>query len=409
MFKKLTIYVGPGPLVAAAFIGPGTVTVYSMAGVNFGYELLWALLLSMIATITLQEMAGRIGLITQRWLPHIIKTEIRPKAFAILALGLVIGAIVVGNAAYEAGNLSGAVMGLETFLPEKVISPFGVYFRPWPLLTGLFAWILLMRGSYKHIERLMIGTVMIMSVVFMITAVAGKPDLSTLIAGFVPEVRTDNILTIVALIGTTVVPYNLFLHSALVARMWNSPQSLRYVRADIFISVILGGLVSMAILVTGTLGNANHVEVVSDLSESLVPLLGPTAPYFLGVGLFSAGITSAITAPLAGGLVICGCFGWNNRLSAQPMRWTFSIILLLGVIFASLGIKPIQLIAFAQLTNGILLPVLSTFILWMANKTSLMGPFKNHLIANIFGIAIWVITLVLGCKSMLSVIQNWSL
>ncbi|QDH80130.1 divalent metal cation transporter [Echinicola soli] len=409
MIKNWTKYLGPGPLVAAAFIGPGTVAVCSMAGVNFGYELLWALLLSVIATIVLQEMAARIGLITQKGLPEVMRAEIPTKAVRTIALGLVITAIVMGNAAYEAGNLSGAVMGLEVFLPNKATSTFGGYFRPMPMLTGLVAWGLLMCGNYRQIERFMIGVVLMMSMVFLVTAVAGKPHLTTLLAGFVPSVRRDNIITIVALIGTTVVPYNLFLHSSLVSRKWKNPIALCYVRVDIFIAVILGGLVSMAILVTGTMGNAKQVEVITDLSESLVPLLGSFAPYFLGIGLFSAGITSSITAPLAGGLVICSCFGWNNNLSAKPMRWTFSAILLLGVIFASLGIKPIELIAMAQLANGILLPVLSTFILWMVNKPKIMGAYKNNLLANILGFAIWAITLILGCKSILSVIQNWSL
>ncbi|GGF45184.1 Nramp family divalent metal transporter [Echinicola rosea] len=409
MIKNWRKYVGPGPLIAAAFIGPGTVTVCSMAGVNFGYELLWALLLSVIATIILQEMAARIGLITQKSLPEVMRAEIQTKAARIFALGLVIVAIVAGNAAYEAGNLSGAVMGLEAFLPQKTTSALGGYFRPLPLLTGLVAWGLLLSGNYRQIEWFMIGVVLIMSGVFLITAMAGKPHLPTLLKGLVPSVRADNILTIVALIGTTVVPYNLFLHSSLVSRKWKSTTTLRYVRADIFIAVILGGLVSMAILVTGTLSTAKQVEIITDLSKSLTPIIGSFAPYFLGIGLFSAGITSSITAPLAGGLVICSCFGWSNTLSSPPMRWTFSGILLLGVIFASLEIKPIELIAMAQLANGILLPVLSTFILWMVNKPEIMGKYKNHLLANILGIAIWVITLILGCKSILSVIQNWSL
>ncbi|AWW32558.1 divalent metal cation transporter [Echinicola strongylocentroti] len=409
MKNKWIKQIGPGPLVAAAFIGPGTVTVCSMAGVRFGYELLWALLLSIIATAMLQEMAARIGLITQKGLPEAIRSSIKQPLPKLMALGLVIVSIVVGNAAYEAGNLTGAVMGLEAFIPSTSPLPFGIAFQPFPLLTGLLAWALLMRGNYKTVERFMVGVVLFMSMVFLVTALVGKPPFSELITGFIPSITSENTFSILALIGTTVVPYNLFLHSSLVAKKWHAPSDLRYVRMDTYLAVLVGGLVSMAIMVTGALGNADKIEVITDLSESLKPLLGDFAPYFLGLGLFAAGITSSITAPLAGALVICGCFGWDNGLTTSPMRWTFSIILLLGIIFSSLGIHPVRLIGIAQLTNGILLPVLSTFILWMVNKRQLMGKNTNPWWANLLGLGIWIITCILGIKSILNVVQNWNL
>lgn len=220
--------------------------------------------------------------------------------------------------------------------------------------------------------------------------------------------NSDNIMTIVALIGTTVVPYNLFMHAALVSKKWHSTEQIKYARVDTLIAVILGGLVSMAIVVTGALGQAKDVQNVLDLAKSLEPILGSIATYFIGSGLFAAGITSAITAPLAGALVICGCFGWDNNLNSKPMRIAFSTILFLGVLFASLGIKPVQLITLAQLANGILLPFLSTFIIWLINKKSLMGKYTNNWIWNIVSIGIWVITWVLGIKSIIKVFEVWS-
>ncbi|MBD8490525.1 Nramp family divalent metal transporter [Echinicola sp. CAU 1574] len=404
MKNSIRKYIGPGPLVAAAFIGPGTVTVCTLAGVNFGFDLLWALLLSVIATIVLQETAARIGLISQKGLTEIIRQEIGQPVARIISLVLVIMAIVIGNAAYEAGNIGGAVLGLEAFGTLPTFQLNSINISPFPLITGLLAWGLLMSGSYKKVEQFMVMVVILMSLVFLITASMSQPKFNDLLTGFVPNINGENIMTIVALIGTTVVPYNLFLHTSLVAKKWNTPADLKYARVDTVISVVLGGLVSMAILITGTLGEASNIQSVLDLSKSVEPLLGASSPYFLGVGLFAAGITSSITAPLAGALVVCGCFGWSSELSSKEMRWTFSVILFLGIIFSSLGIKPVQLITIAQLANGILLPVLSTFILWVINRKQLMGNFKNSLRWNILTFAIWIITWVLGIKSIISVI-----
>ena len=111
---KIFKNIGPGTLVAAAFIGPGTVTLCTIAGVNHGFTLLWAMLLSIIATIVLQEMAARLGIISQKSLAEVIKIEIKHPALRKTAIILMLSAIVIGNAAYEAGNISGGVLGLET-------------------------------------------------------------------------------------------------------------------------------------------------------------------------------------------------------------------------------------------------------------------------------------------------------
>lgn len=394
-------------MVAAAFIGPGTVTVCTMAGVQFGYDLLWALLLSLTATAVLQEMAARIGLISQKGLPELIRSAFHHRASKMMALGLVIVAIVLGNAAYEAGNISGAVMGLETFFPT--FSSNQAAFRVGSLMTGVIAWSLLMTGSYKRVEQVMVVIVLVMSLVFLVTACMAAPSIPEILAGFVPSVTPSNILTIVSLVGTTVVPYNMFLHASLVSKKWTKPAELGYVRADTFIAVFIGCLVSMAIVVTGAASASDSIQSVTDLAKSLEPLLGEASLYFLGTGLFAAGITSALTAPLAGALVICGCFGWNDHLASSAMRWSFSLILLLGIFFASLGIKPVHLITIAQLANGILLPVLSTFILWLVNDKRTMHAYTNHFLANFIALAIWVITWVLGAKSIFNVFEKWQL
>lgn len=392
-------YIGPGPIVAAAFIGPGTVTVCTLAGVNFGFDLLWAMGLSIIATIVLQEMAARIGLVTQKGLASVISETLQKGILRYFSIFLVMTAIVIGNASYEAGNISGGALGIELFVQAPFLSLGQLQVNILNLIIGSLALILLLTGSYKTISNYLTGLVILMSITFLGTAIWSKPDLQDLMHGFSPKVNTENIFTIVALIGTTVVPYNLFLHSSLVSQKWKSVQDLKYIRVDTMIAVVLGGLVSMAIIITAKAGSAIEVKSAVDLAIGLEPMMGKMAKYFMAFGLFAAGITSAITAPLAGSLVVAGSFGLSTDLKSLPMRVSIIGILGLGLVFSSFGIKPIQLILFAQLANGVLLPLLSGYILWLVNKKSVMGENVNSLWMNVFGFGIWLITLVLGGMS----------
>jgi NRAMP (natural resistance-associated macrophage protein)-like metal ion transporter len=401
-----TKYIGPGPIIAAAFIGPGTVTVCTLAGVNFGFDLLWAMGLSIIATIVLQEMAARIGLVTQKGLASVISETLQKGILRYFSIFLVMTAIVLGNAAYEAGNISGGALGAELFVQAPILSLGQLQINTLNLIIGLLALILLLTGSYKTITNYLTGLVILMSVAFLGTAIWSKPDFLELISGFQPTVNAENIFTIVALIGTTVVPYNLFLHSSLVSQKWNSIEDLKYIRVDTLIAVVLGGLVSMAIIITAKAGSATEVNSAVDLAIGLEPLMGKMAKYFMAFGLFAAGITSAITAPLAGSLVVAGSFGLSTDLKSLPMRISIVGILGLGLVFSSLGIKPIQLILFAQLANGVLLPLLSGYILWLVNKKSVMGTYTNRVWMNVLAFAIWLITLLLGGMSVWKVLGS---
>ena len=141
--------IGPGPLVVAAFIGPGTVTVCTLAGANFGFALLWAMVLSIIATIVLQEMAARLGIISQKALSQVIREEIKNPFLERITILLILSAIVIGNAAYEAGNISGGVLGLQTILGEHVFTYGGLSINFIAIIIGICAFILLYIGSYK--------------------------------------------------------------------------------------------------------------------------------------------------------------------------------------------------------------------------------------------------------------------
>ena len=396
-FKKS----GPGTLVAAAFIGPGTVTLCTLAGVNFGFHLLWAMVLSIIATIVLQEMASRLGIISQKGLSEVIRSEIKHPIINKLILLLILSAIVVGNASYEAGNISGGILGLETIIGEFRIVLGNYSLNILSFVVGIIAFVMLYIGNYKFLERVLVVLVLIMSLSFLITAFLTKPDIFNILEGaLIPSFPEGSLLTILGLVGTTVVPYNLFLHASLVKEKWNNPKDLKDVRKDTIVSIALGGLVSMAIIISASSIGLGEISSAADLAKSLAPLYGDFASYFLGIGLFAAGITSAITAPLAAAYVARGCFGWESDLKSKQFRAVWFLILLLGVVFSSLGLKPIEIIKFAQVANGVLLPVVAGILLWMVNKKVVLGNYVNSKFQNILGFIILIITIFLGLRGL---------
>jgi len=355
MFKKL----GPGVLVAAAFIGPGTITACTIAGVGFGYALLWAMLLSIIATIILQEMSARVGVITQKGLAEVIRDQL-------------------------------TIPWLRYLL--------------YPWIIGFIAFMLLYLGSYKTLEKVFISLVLLMSISFVLTAVFTKPDIKEVLLGlFIPTIPNDSLFNIIALVGTTVVPYNLFLHASLIREKWNSSDDLKSVRRDTFLSIGLGGLVSIAIIISAAAINSAEVKDALDLAKGLEPLYGKSAKYLMGIGLFAAGITSAITAPLAAAYVANSCFGWNTHVTDARFRIVWMVVLFIGVISLSFGVRPIVIIQFAQVANGLLLPIIGIILIWIVNKTSVLGDFKNSVWQNLPAIIIIILVIVLGAKSILSV------
>ena len=391
-FKSL----GPGLLVTAAFMGPGTVTTSSIVGAKFGFALLWAIAFSILATIVLQEMAGRLGLVSRQGLGKALSKAFEAPYMRFITIALIIAALAVGNAAFETGNIVGAAIGLQALAGGAV--------QVWSIVIGIIAFLLLTLGVYKIIERALIGLVVLMSVVFLLAAITARPDLHMILAGLLgPRIPQGSLLSVIALIGTTVVPYNLFLYSNLVQEKWSDRLSIRQsiseFRFDTIASILLGGLITIAIVATAAAafwGQNIEIESAAAMAQQLEPLLGSTARIFFSVGLFAAGITSAITAPLATAYATCGALGWEQSLKSGRFRSIWIAILATGTILAATGQKPIQAIVFAQAANGILLPIVAVFLLIVMNRTDLLGEFKNRAITNILGVSVVSIATFLG-------------
>ena len=404
MTNKKFLSIGPATMVAAAFIGPGTVITATLAGARFGYALLWALLFSVIASMILQEMAARLGIVTQQGLGENIQQSLRRPATRWPAILLVISAIVIGNAAYQGGNIAGASMGLEAIASGNIVLA-SQTINVWPLPIALIAGVLLWRGNYRLIERTLIFLVGLMSVAFLVTFAITRPDFSNLLKGLLtPSLPTGAGLTIVALIGTTVVPYNLFLHSASAQKKWHKAEDLPAARKDIYFSIPLGGLISIAIVATAASAFFSAQVIpsgASDIAASLQPLFGQSAKYFMGIGLFAAGISSAMTAPLAAAFALSGVLAMKPDLKSTGFRSVWLVILIIGGIIATLGIKPVKVIWFAQVANGLLLPIVTAFLLWTVNSDRL-GKYCNSPLQNLLGGTVLLITVLLGGRSLVS-------
>lgn len=392
----MRISIGPAALITAAFIGPGTITLCILAGVTHGFSLLWAMLLSVIITIFIQNTAARIAWTTRKGLAQSSLEQSNHPVIRLLLGLLLIGAILIGNAAYEAGNLSGALIGLKGILSMETLT-FGGSLDWFPLLLGLGVGGSLVVGSFRFLKNSLIAIVVLMSASFLLTAIMTKPDLGLLLQGlFVPSFKTEEVLTIVGLLGTTVVPYNLFLHAALVAQSPNVP--FVEIKKDTLVAVGLGGIISLCIIISAAALEGTAVKNALDLGKALEPLYGTAAPLLMQFGFFAAGLTSALTAPMAAAFVVSECFGmpkdgWGYRITAFA-------VLAVGVYFTTTGIVPIEIIRFAQIANGILLPVIGLLLLFMVNNSQLMRGATPSKLQNSCFILIELFFIFLGIKSL---------
>jgi manganese transport protein len=393
--KKLRVF-GPGLVVTAAAIGPGTVTTSSVSGATYGFALLWAVVFAVLASMVLQEMAARLGVETRQGLGEALATTFENPAMKALMVSLVISAITIGNAAYAGGDITGAAIGLQTLT--------GVSPKVWAAVIGLFMFALLATGRYRIVELALMALVGVMTVVFLVTAAMVGPDLGAMLAGmFVPSMPDGSLATIIALIGTTVVPYSLFLHASAVQEKWSESvprdQALSEARLDTFFSLGLGGIITVAIVATSAaafFGRGIGVENAGQMAEQLEPLLGTAAKYFFAAGLVATSLAAAVTGPLAASYATTGVLGWEINRRSWKFRAVWALIIVAGTVAAVLGEDPVALILFTQATNGILLPVIAAYLLVVMNRTDLLGQAKNGTLANVFGALVVLIMIGLG-------------
>ncbi len=401
--------VGPGAVVAAAFIGPGTVTSCFTSGASYGMTLLWAILFSTVSVIIMQTMAARLGIATGLGVSEALRQKFTGKTARILLAVLVIAAVFIGNVAYETGNITGAVLGVQAVSSAIDTNTWKIILT---LFIGAVAFLLLFSGSYEKVEKFLTALVVAMGLIFLVCAFVTKPDWGAVLKGlFVPKAPDGSSwMTIAALMGTTVVPYNIYLHASSAAKKWKNPEEdIRTSNLDSILSIGLGGIISMAIIISAAaLQGQADVTTGKTMALSLKPLFGNAASVFFGIGLFAAGMSSAITAPLAAAFASSGILGWGADMKQNRFRLIWIVVLCFGIFAALvLGKSPAEIILFAQAANAFLLPVTAVLLLIVCNDKKLLGKYRNGILINVLAVIVIGVFLFIAARNMTAFVQSF--
>ena len=414
-FKSRVLNILFWSIISAAFIGPGTVTTATKAGADFQFQLLWALLFATFACLILQEASARSTIYSGMNLGQSIKHHYAGKKAQIPVLILIVGAIILGCAAYETGNILGSVEGLSLVFPHLD--------KRWIVgAIAAVAGLALSLKSLRSMANFMGSFVFIMGITFITTAAFAQPPIDEVMHGLLvpslPETSGAGLL-VLGLVGTTVVPYDLFLGSNVVQK----DTTIKDMRIGISVAVILGGFISMAILAVGTeMTRGLSPEAIKNLpfsykllSDTLALGIGQWAVYIFGFGMFAAGFTSAITAPLSSALTANSIFNKDVEIkkdgdaagSTGRFKWIAYAVLTIGVVLGFLQISPVPAIIAAQAFNGLILPFVSMFLFMVVNDASIMG--KCHLnswVSNVLMIIVTWVTWVLGLSNVVKAFLN---
>ena len=390
---------GPGIIIVGSFLGPGTVTTVTKTGAKFGFSLLWTVIFSVVATIILQEMSARLGIITQKDLSqHIVEVFEGNTILKWISILFVGGAITLGGIAYMSGDLLGTSLGISnlTGIPTNMVAP----------IIGIIILVILNVGTVKWLEKILGTLVAVMVTVFVITMFVVKPDLGLMIKGLVPKVPEGALMNCVALIGTTIVPYNLFIHCTNAKNTWKKPEDLVLSKWDTTVSIIAGGVITSAVMITAaTVMYGMDVNSAADMAVQLEPTLGSFANIFMSIGLFSAGFSSAIITPLGVSYVLGGLLGWKLDKSDKRFFYTNIGILVLGIFGSATGFNPLTIIIMAQALNGIFLPLIVISLVLITSLKKVLGKYANTKLQNILGVCISLITLIIGFSSVISIFK----
>lgn len=376
-------------VISAAFIGPGTVTTAASAGSLFQLNLLWAVVFSTAACIILQELSARLTIVTGMPMGQTIIRKYGERRGRWLGF-LLGGPVILGCAAYEAGNILGAVSGLQLVTGGYTISL--------TVLVTLVVVGVLWTDRKQAIGWIMTTLVGIMAIAFAVLAY-GRPFslLEYAHASVIPRIPAGSELLALGLVGTTIVPYNLFLGSGV-----SKGQTVPLMRTGLSISVLVGGFITAAILLAGTAVPA--FTSFPELSRSLQSALGPVGGLTLGVGLFAAGFSSAITSPYAASIIASSVFGWTK--GAQRLAWI--VVVLTGFLVGISGVKPIPVILLVQALNGLVLPLLTAFLILLINDPDIVpaafrpSVYYNGILSLIFGSILFI-----GLHSVDKSVSSW--
>jgi len=401
-FRNLLIFlsvIGPGIITGSVDNDAGGITTYSVAGAKYGYGMLWTLLPSFIALLTVQEMNARMGIVTGKGLADLIRENFGVRiTFYVFILLLIAG---IGNTATEFAGVAGSMM---VFNVDKYISV---------PLSAMAVWILVVKGNYKISEKIFLFfSVFLLS--YIVSAVLAKPDWGEIGREMIaPTIQWDNayITTVLGLVGTTVAPWMQFYMQSSVIEKGIKIADYKYTIWDVVAGCVITVVVAFFIIVScaATLHvNGIQINEAKDAAMALKPFAGALASQVFAFGLFVASVFSAAILPLATAFIICEAFGFeagiDKKFSDAPQFYTlftFTILIAVGIILLP-NAPLIAITIWTQVLNAVLLPVVLICMMLIINKSEIMGEYTNKRYQNVIGWTTSIVLMILSAVLLLS-------
>lgn len=396
--------IGPGIITANADNDVGGIGTYSLAGVQFGYSLLWLLIPVTIILYVAQEMGARMGVVTGKGLADLIRENFGVKVAFWVLLVFVLGDL--GNVATEFAGVSSSA---------TILHGYSRFFSPWWLVpvVAAFVFATVTSNGRKIVERIFFAFCVVY-VAYVVSGIMVHPDWHAVAQGtFLPHFTPSKayFLMIVGVIGTTIAPWQQFYIQAAAVEKGISREDYRFTQWDVAIGSISCDIVAFFIIVASAAtiwvfnqGHPHHPIVVSlpsDVAVALQPLAGRFASLLFAVGLLNAAIFTASILPLSTAYYVCEAFGFERgvELRFNQARIFYSLYLAFIVIGAAVVMIPgaplLGIIFYSQVANGALLPVVLFFTLLLINDRRLMGTFTNGVAFNVIAWATVVLVSVL--------------
>ena len=386
---------GPGMITANAGNDAGGIATFASVGADFGYSLLWLLIPITISLGIVQEMCARMGAVTGKGLADLIRER-----FGVRWTALIMLALLVANAGVTVSEFVGIAAASELFgIPHYFSVP----------LTAILIWFLIVKGSYKRVERVFL----LMSLVFLgyvVSAFLAHPDWSAVGVGLVkPTFKLEQtfLFTLVAVVGTTISPYmQVYVQSSVVDK-GVTLDNFSETKKDVWFGNIFSSLIVFFIIVStaATLSKAGiQISTAADAARALRPLAGRYAETLFGLGLFGASMLAAGVLPLATAYSISEALGFEKGVSrsfheAPIFLGTFTFLVAVGAFIAIVPNLPlIRVLLVTQVINGLLLPFVLFAVLRLVNNRELMGRYVN---GPIYNIAAWLTAIVVTILSLL--------
>lgn len=380
---------GPGVITGIVDDDPTGIAGYSLAGAQFGFSLLWALILTTVALGIVQAMVARLGAVTGKGLADLIREQFGVKV-AVFAMGT----LLIANATTTVAEFAGVAAASEIFGISRYITV--------PLAAvGIFA--LVSFWSYRKIEVLLLFGSLVFGAYF-VTGIIAQPSWSSVARGsLVPTVQfhLDYLTVLIGLIGTTITPWGMFYNQSTVVDKGLGVREMRLAEADAWVGSIVTNLIAFFIIVTtaATLyANSQPAGTVEEVAQSLRPLAGDFAAQLFAIGLFNAALMAMAVLPLSTAYALCEAFGWERSVNRGPKEapvffGLFAALLIFGAGAVLIpGIPVLILLILPNLVGGMLLPVILILCLKLANERRLMGEWVNGRVANTI---VWTTTVVL--------------